>query len=160
MNNRRFWYCLIVTAFVTIAMFTSVYAADFSHTFFLRGNGNNQTSSHQITGKICSMVDNTFYMEIDMGTTNRYIVVSMAYMVPAWWGGYRLADSVNIINNEYWGNPGYYGDATVSRQMNNIAFVWASYGTGDQGYISLIASGANSAYAFRIYNAEFNFSNY
>ena len=95
-----------------------------------------------------------------MGTANRPINVTMSYITIGFLGFHITRDSYTIMNNESWGNPYYYDDLTMSCQLNNVAFVWANYNSSSQGYIKLITTGADNAFLFRIYDAEFNFSNY
>jgi len=160
-TGRKMLYAFIVTLFVAISMFTSVYAADITHDYSLRGNGNDNSSPVSVTGKICRMTDDTFYMYIDQGTAYRNITVRLNYMTKIGAGVYTIRDYMYIYNNMQWGNPLYIGDATVSRSLTNVAFAWVPFSPGsDQGLVALTASGANSSFYFRIYDAEFNFSNY
>ena len=158
-KGRKALYALIVSMFVVVSVFTSVYAAAITHSFALRGNGNNDSGKALVTGRICRMTDNTFYMYIDEGTAYRYITVKLCYMTPGVFGIYHIEDTNYIYNNVQWGNPQYIGDATVSTSLTNKAFSWAGFnGTTDKAYIRLNASGASTAFYFRIYNAQFNFA--
>lgn len=159
MKARKLFYTLIVAVFVTITMATSVYAADITHTFSIRGEGYDQTNPETITGKICRLVNNTLYVEIDRGTSLRPISATLSYLAPNWLGIYVVKDSHIIIPNTSLGNPYLYDDATVGYQLSDIAFAWAGYSASHKAYVMLTTVGANSSYLFRIYNAEFNFAN-
>jgi hypothetical protein len=160
MRVRTIAYSFIVTLFVLTTFLISVHAADITHTYEVRGAGSDQSSSEYVTGKICRMVNNTFYMIIDPGTSNRYIDASLSYLTQGFLGIYVVRDSFTIINHVMWGNPSNTDTATVTYQINNKAFTWVDYSNNAQCRIRLTTSGANSSYCFHIYNAEFNFANY
>lgn len=157
--GKKVLYAFVVAMFVAMSVFTSVHAAAITHSFALRGNGNNDSGEALVTGRICRMTDNTFYMYIDEGTALRYITVKLCYMTPYILGIYHIEDTNYIYNNMQWGNPQYFGDATVTKSLTNYAFSWAGFnGTTDNAYIRLNASGASTAFYFRINNAQFNFA--
>ena len=157
--GKKVLYAFVVTMFVAMSLFTSVHAAAITYNYGLRGNGSDDSGKAVVTGRICRLTNNTFYMYIDQGTAYRNITVKLCYMTPGLLGIYQIEDMNYIYNNMLWGNPENCGQMTVSRSLTNYAFSWAGFnGTTDKAYIRLNASGATTAYYFEINNAEFNFA--